>query len=97
MKDKITIDEVKHISDLSKLELSKAELDAMCGHLQKMLDYFETLDRVDTSNVPPTAHILGEVNVLRDDVVAPSMPNAELIANAPEAEDGAYIVPRVVE
>lgn len=96
MKD-ITTDEVKHIADLSKLELSDSELSAMRGHLQKMLGYFETLDSVDVSDVPPTAHILSAVNVLRDDVVAPSMENSELLKNAPEAEDGAYIVPRVVE
>lgn len=96
MKD-ITTDEVKHIADLSKLELSDSELSSMRGHLQKMLGYFETLDSVDVSDVPPTAHILSAVNVLRDDVVAPSMENSELLKNAPEADDGAYIVPRVVE
>lgn len=97
MKKSITTEEVKHIAELSRLAFTDAENEAMREHLQKMLGYFETLDGVDTRDVPPTAHILDEVNVLRADEVAPSFDNAELLANAPERDGGAYVVPRVVE
>lgn len=93
----ISTEEVKHIAKLSMLDLGENETEMCRKHLQKMLGYFETLDGVDISKVPPTAHILSEVNVLREDVAMPSMDNEELTANAPEKEDGAYIVPRVVE
>ncbi len=93
----ITTEEVKRIAKLSKIEFSDTETESMKVHLQKMLWVFETLDKVDASKVPPTAHILDGVNVLRADEVAPSMDNGELLKNAPLSEDGAYIVPRVVE
>ncbi len=97
MKDRITLDEIRHIADLSKIELDQTELESMRGHLEKMLGYFDTLEKADVSKVPPTAHVLDKVNVLRDDTVKPSMPREELLSNAPDADDGAYIVPRVVE
>lgn len=93
----ISIAEVEHIAKLSQLDFTPDECEEMREHLQKQIKYFEILDSVDVSDVPPTAHILDAVNVLRDDVVRASMPNAELLKNAPEAEDGAYVVPRVVD
>lgn len=97
MKKDISTEEVKHIASLSRIEFSDGECESMRTHLQTVLGYFETLDGVDVSDVPPTAHILSDVNVLRDDVPQPSMANEELLKNAPREEDGAYIVPRVVE
>ena len=93
----IGIEEVKHIAKLSKIEFSDGEAEQMRDHIQKMLWVFETLDNVDVSAVPPTAHILPNVNVLRDDEVSPSFDNEALLKNAPKSEFGAYIVPRVVE
>lgn len=88
---------IKHIAELSMLDLDDGETEMCRKHLQKMLEHFKTLDGVDVSAVPPTAHILNKVNVLREDEEKPSMVNDELTSNAPEREDGAYIVPRVVE
>lgn len=93
----ITTEEVKHIADLSRLEFTPEECEDMRAHLQKQIKYFEILDSVDISGVPPTAHILDAVNVLREDAVYPSMPNDALLENAPESDGGAYVVPRVVE
>ncbi len=97
MKKQITTEEAKRLAKLSMLEFDDSELKEIEAHLSKMLGYFSTLDSVDVSEVPPTAHILPAVNVLRDDEVVKSMPTEDLIANAPKAEDGAYVVPRVVE
>lgn len=94
---KITQEEVKHIADLSRLEFSAEEAAAMGEHLASVLGHFEMLDSVDTSSVPPTAHILDAVNVLRADTVTPSMTRDKLLANAPESDGEAYIVPRVIE
>lgn len=97
MKKTIDDNDVEHIASLAALELSDEEKQAHKKHLQKMLDTFEALDRFDVSDVPPTAHILSAVNVLRDDIVAPSYPVDALLENAPQSEYGAYVVPRVVE
>lgn len=91
------MDEVSHIAELSRIELSPTEGEEMRDHLKKMLGFFETLDAVDVSDVSPTAHILSAVNVLRDDTVCDSFDNSELLKNAPESDDGCYVVPRVVE
>ncbi len=97
MKRSVDAEEVARLAKLSRLEFDGKQAEDMRGHLSKMLDYFDALDSVDVSDVPPTAHILSAVNVLREDVVEPSTSNAELLKNAPESRDGAYVVPRVVE
>lgn len=97
MKTNITDADILHIAELSRIKLSESEMADMKGHLEHMITHFDALDSVDVSDVPPTAHILSAVNVLRDDEVKPSMPTEELMQNAPETDGGAYIVPRVVE
>ncbi len=97
MNKEITVDDVKHIAALSRLEFSDGEAESMRGHLSKVLGYFETLDGVDISDVPPTAHILSAVNVLRADAPQPSTPPDDLLKNAPESDGSCYVVPRVVE
>lgn len=94
---KITQEEIMHIATLSRIRFTDEELKAMDGHLSKILESFETLDLADTSDVPPTAHILPFVNVLRDDKAAAPMDRDKLLAAAPETDGAAYIVPRVVE
>ncbi len=94
---KVTLDEAKHIAELSRLEFDADGLERQRDHLEKMLWVFETLDKTDVSDVPPTAHILSAVNVLRDDIAEPSYSTEELLKNAPETDGAAYIVPRVVE
>jgi aspartyl-tRNA(Asn)/glutamyl-tRNA(Gln) amidotransferase subunit C len=62
-----------------------------------MLMSAQKLGELDTENVAPTAHIQGVQNVLRADDVQPSMDNDLLTANAPEKDNGCFIVPKVVE
>lgn len=94
---KITEADVQHIARLSRLEFSAADTAAMRSHLETVLQHFEQLDSVDTSQVAPTAHISDAVNVLRDDVVIEPMPREQLLANAPDTDGEAYIVPKVLE
>lgn len=95
---RITDEEVKHIARLSRLEFDEEGRKQMAEHMGAVLDYFKMLDSVDTSAVAPTAHILDKVNVLREDVAVCDRPSREtLLQNAPETEDGAYVVPRVLE
>lgn len=97
MKKEITIAEVERLAKLSRIEFTPTQLQNMQKHLESVLGYFETLDGVDISDVPPTAHILSSTNVLRDDTVEPSMDRELLLCNAPKVDDGAFVVPRVVE
>ena len=93
----ITKQEVERIATLSRIKFDDNEKEEMRKHLQNILKHFEMLDSVDTSKVGATAHILDAVNVLREDKAEPSMNRDELLSNAPEKDEGCYIVPRVVE
>ena len=94
---KIPISEVEKIAALSRLSFSDDEKKMYQHHLEDVLMAAEKLGELNTDDVPPTAHIQGVQNVLREDSIAPSMDNDMLTANAPKAEDGCFIVPKVVE
>ena len=88
---------MKHIALLARLGLSEDEVEKLREQLSNILDNFEILKKVDTTDVPPTSHPLALVNVLRDDEVAPSLPPDEILANAPREEDGCFRVRAVLE
>ncbi len=94
---RIPIAEVEKIATLSRLSFSEQEKEKFQHDLEAILMAAQRLGELDTSSVQPTAHIQGIENVLRADVVQPSMDNDKLTAGAPERENGCYIVPRVVE
>lgn len=94
---KIDIDEIRRIAKLSRITLTEKEEQGALVHFEKMLKQMETLDRFDADSVPPTVNILGAVNVLREDVAEESMDRELLLKNAPERDENAYVVPRVVE
>lgn len=88
--------EVQRIANLSRLKLGDDKA-GMQKNLENILAHFDKLNELDTDDVVPTAHILPIQNVFREDVVIKSMDRDELTANAPERENGAYVVPRIVE
>ena len=94
---KISREEILHIAELSRLSFTDEELDELGEQLGNVLQRFRQLDAADVSDVPPTAHILDFVNVLREDEARAPMPREELLKNAPESDGSAYIVPRVLE
>ena len=94
---KITLAEVEHVARLARLALDADEKERMRSQLDAILGYVEQLRRVDTDGVEPTAHVLPLVNVLRDDEVRPSYPVEAMLANAPDAQDGQFRVPRILE
>ena len=93
----LTIEEVRHIAELAKLELTDAEQARFRDQLSAVLDYAASLRALDTSAIPPTATVLPLRTVLRDDTVQPSLSREALLANAPEAEAGCFRVPAVLE
>jgi aspartyl-tRNA(Asn)/glutamyl-tRNA(Gln) amidotransferase subunit C len=94
---KITLDEVEHVARLARLALDVDEKQQMRRQLDAILGYIEQLRRVDTTGIEPTAHVLPLVNVMRDDEVRPSYPADAMLASAPDAFDGQFRVPRILE
>ena len=81
---------------LARLDVTEDELDGFAEQLGAVLEHAADLAALDTAGVPPTAHPYPLANVLRDDVVGPSLDRDEVLAMAPEAEDGRFRVPRIL-
>ncbi len=93
----ITRDDVLHVARLARLELSDAELETMRAQLDSILAYIDRLKELDVTGVEPTSHAVARVNVMRDDVVAPSFPPDEMLRNAPDRVGELVRVPRILE
>ncbi len=93
---KITRAEVEHIATLARLELAEAEIERLQSDLSQILEYVEQLNELDTTRVLPTAHVVAREDVLREDVSRPSLPTEEVLANAPQAEEGYFRVHAVL-
>ena len=94
---KISLDEVRYVAGLARLELAPAEEERLTGQLNAILEYMGQLAEVDTAGVEPTSHVLPLTNVLREDEPRACLPNAEALANAPAAEQGHFAVPKIIE
>ena len=94
---KLSREEVLHIARLARLGLSEAEVEKLREQLSNILENFEVLKKVDTSNVPPTAQSIDLQNVVRQDEVAPSFPQDEVLSNAPRREGEYFRVRHVFE
>ena len=93
----LTSEEVLHIARLARIALSDDDVQRFTAQLSGILDHFTALAAVDTEGLEPTAHPLPLSNVMREDLVAPSLPQAEALANAPRQEDGYVRVRAVLE
>ena len=94
---KITMQEVEHVARLARLELTAEEKERMRAQLDSILSYIDKLNELDTTAVEPTSHVLPMTNVFREDEVAPSLAQEEILANAPERHDLFFRVPRILE
>ena len=96
MKMKITKEEVRHVADLARLDLDDAAVDTFAGQLGTILEYVDTLNHVDTTGVRPTSHAISLTNAFREDVPTVHLEREKALANAPEKEDGSFLVPKIV-
>ncbi|MFN2538610.1 MAG: Asp-tRNA(Asn)/Glu-tRNA(Gln) amidotransferase subunit GatC [Mycobacteriales bacterium] len=93
----ITRDEVAHLARLARLALDDSELDRLAGQLDVILGAVAQISEVtDAADVPPTTHAVPLENVMRPDVVVPSLPREKVLAAAPAAEDGRFRVPQIL-
>ncbi len=96
MAEPISRDDVAHVARLARLDLTDDELDRFAVQLAAVLDHANDVASLDTAGVEPTAHPLPLANVLRDDLVTPSLDRAEVLAQAPVAEGDRFRVPRIL-
>lgn len=92
----ISCSQVEHLAWLARLELTEEEKELYTQQLNEILEYFNRLSEIDTSNVPPTYHVIGKVNVFREDEVQPSLKTEEALKNAPRKRNGFFEAPKIL-
>jgi len=94
---KLSREEVLHIARLARLGVSDEDVERASEQLSNILENFSVLEAVDTADVPPTAQSISLSNVLRKDEECGSLPQEEVLANAPQKEDDSFKVRAVLE
>ena len=93
---RITKEEVVHVAKLARLNLDEQAIEVYTKQLGDILTYMDTLNRVDTKDVPPTSHAIFINNAFREDEVKASVSVERALANAPQSDDGSFVVPKVI-
>jgi aspartyl-tRNA(Asn)/glutamyl-tRNA(Gln) amidotransferase subunit C len=93
----ITLQQVRHVAELGRLELDDAELETMRAQLDAVLGYMAKLKELEVSGVEPTFYSIEMEAPLRPDRVKPSLPREEAMRAAPAEKEGGFAVPRVIE
>ena len=94
---RISMKDVEHVARLARLELSAAEKERMRKELDGILSYIDKLRAVDTRGVEPTSHAVPLTNLMRDDTEVASLPQEEMLANAPDRHGELFRVPKIIE
>ena len=94
---KITKDEVLYVADLARLDLDEASIDKFAGQIANILDYVDKLNEVNTEGVRPTTHAISLTNAFREDEQNGHLEREKALANAPHKEEGAFVVPKIIE
>lgn len=95
-KQKLTNEEVRHVAKLARLAPDDATLQKLTGQLESILEYVATISRANTTGVEALAHAVPLHNVLRDDVVEPSLPLDKVLQNAPQTDPPFFKVPKIL-
>jgi aspartyl-tRNA(Asn)/glutamyl-tRNA(Gln) amidotransferase subunit C len=94
---KLSREEVVHIAALARMGMSEEEIEKAREQLANILENFEVLKEIDTTNVPPTAQSINLQNVMRDDIPHESLPQEQILANAPDREGELFKLRPVLE
>ncbi len=92
----LTRADVEHVAHLARLGLTEDELARLEGELNHILDQYTVLTGLDTDHIAPTAQTIELANILRDDVVRPSLTVEEALSNAPERSGSHFVVPAIL-
>jgi aspartyl-tRNA(Asn)/glutamyl-tRNA(Gln) amidotransferase subunit C len=93
---KITPEEISHVANLARLQLSSEEVEAMAGQLGDLLSYMAKLNELDTEGITPTTHAISIVNAFREDEVKPSLSREKALSNGPQQDGEFFVVPRII-
>lgn len=96
MREKISRQEVRHVANLARLDLSDAEEARMTEQMNNILGYMDKLNELDTTDVPATTHAIELRNVFRGDEVVPSLDRQSALANAPQSDGVSFVVPKII-
>ena len=97
MANKIDDETIDYVGILAKLELSDEEKEAAKSDMARMLDHIDKLSELDTTGVEPMSHVFPVNNVFREDVVTNGDDSENILSNAPESKDSAFVVPKTVD
>ena len=96
METKISREEVRHVANLARLDLTEQEELRMTEQMNNILSYMEKLNELDTSDISATTHAIQLENVFRQDKIICSLDRAQTLANAPESDGANFVVPKVI-
>ncbi|OMH23888.1 asparaginyl/glutamyl-tRNA amidotransferase subunit C [Tersicoccus phoenicis] len=93
----ISRDDVAHLAQLARIEMSEAELETMAGELAVIVDSIASISQVAGDDVPATSHPIALSNVFREDVVGETLSNEQALSGAPDVQDGRFKVPAILD
>ena len=93
---KISEEDVKHIADLARIELTEEERRSFTEQFNTILAYFEILQDLDTETVSPTSHVIEVTNAFREDQVRPSLAPDDVVKNTAQTERGFFKAPKII-
>ena len=88
---------VQYVAHLARIELKPKELEKLSEQLKDILGFIDNLNRIDTTKISPTSHILPISNVLREDSGKESLSSGKALENAPERQGDFFVVPKVID
>lgn len=94
---KISDEMIDYIGILARLKLKDEEKESAKTEMEKIINYMDTLNQLDTTGIEAMSHAFPVKNVFREDVVQPSTDSDVITANAPNSKDGCFVVPRTFE
>jgi len=89
--------EIDHVALLARLALTEAEKERFGAQLKTIIEYIGKLNELDTSDIPPTSHVIEIQNVMREDIVQPSISKEKALSNAPDRTEDFYRVPKIID
>jgi len=94
---RISKEQVKKVAELARIELNEDEIDHHSFQLEKILDYINQLEKIDTENIPCTTRAIEVVNVVRDDINEKFDETDQILDLAPSREDDFFKVPKIIK
>ena len=93
----VTVEEVRGVAALARLSFSSVDEERLTGELNRILQYMDRLNELDTEGVEPTSHVLPLANAFRLDEVDFSPAVADILAAAPQRQESYFKVPRIID